>query len=118
MQEMNYFPEGFACPCCGIEDMDKDFVEKLNFARDKAGIPFILRSAFRCPIWNAKVGGTKNSAHQFGYAVDLQVKDDRERWIIFVALFLSGFRRFGFGKDFIHVDEDPDKNPMRIWVYS
>jgi zinc D-Ala-D-Ala carboxypeptidase len=117
MQELNYFPEGFACPCCGLEDMDANFVKSLNYARNKAGIPFILNSAFRCPVHNFEVGGEKDSAHLFGYAVDLRVKDDRERWIIFVALFLAGFRRIGFGKDFIHVDNDPTKNPMRIWVY-
>ena len=53
--------------------MDKNFLQKLDRARDVAGVPFIITSAYRCEQHNKNVGGKPNSAHLRGYAVDIKI---------------------------------------------
>ena len=36
--------------------MDVDFLAKLDEAREYAGIPFVINSAYRSPEHNAKIG--------------------------------------------------------------
>lgn len=39
-------------------------------ARDFLGVPIVISSGYRSPRLNAKIGGAKNSAHKYGYAID------------------------------------------------
>ena len=59
------------------ENMDVDFLAKLDEAREYANIPFIINSAYRSPEHNAKVGGKPGSSHIKGLAVDISAKDSR-----------------------------------------
>lgn len=103
-------------------NMDATFLEMLDDARGWAGIPFKITSGFRTPSHNAYVGGvqaglkSKGSSHLFGYAADISCTSGAEREIILNALIEAGFRRIGIAKTFIHVDNDPDKNPS-VWLY-
>lgn len=47
------------CPCCHSGGLVPDFRNKLNKAREIAGIPFVLNSAFRCAAHNAEVAEIK-----------------------------------------------------------
>ena len=107
------------CPCCHSGGLVQDFREKLNKAREIAGIPFVLNSAFRCAAHNAEVGGSETSSHLAGLAVDIRCNDSRSRWIIVDALKKAGFNRIGLSKkgNFIHVDDDLTKEPNLIWLY-
>lgn len=105
------------CPCCHSGGLVPDFRDKLNKAREIAGIPFILNSAFRCEKHNQEVGGTETSSHLAGVAVDIWCADSRSRWIIVDALKKAGFNRIGVCKTFVHVDDDLTKEPELIWVY-
>jgi len=107
----------FKCPCCGQNKINDFLVEKLDIARDIAGVPFIISSGYRCPKHNAEVGGKKNSAHLKGLAADIYVEDDETRWKILDALLKVGFNRIGIAKDFIHCDIDETKPNPRIWLY-
>jgi len=89
----------------------------LDDARGIAGIPFKINSGFRSESQNQYCGGVSNSSHLFGYAADIHCTDSRSRYIIIDALTQAGFNRFGIGNSFIHVDNDPDKNPRVSWVY-
>lgn len=102
-----------------IEDgnMDANFLHKLDKARELAGMPFIINSAYRSPEHNAKIGGRPNSSHLKGLAVDISVKDSRTRFIILDALIKVGFNRIGIANSFIHVDLDIDKSNKVIWTY-
>lgn len=103
----------FDCKChrClkGYDDMQSTTLRKLFMAREMAGVPFVITSAFRCPEHNRKVGGTSNSAHLRGHAVDIAARNSREYFKILKALFAVGFPRIGYNKvnKFIHVDDDP-----------
>ena len=97
--------------------MHDPFLQMLDDARGIAGIPFKINSGFRSESHNAYVGGVSNSSHLFGYAADIHCTDSGSRYIIIDALTQAGFNRFGIGNTFIHVDNDPDKNPRVSWVY-
>lgn len=53
--------------------------------REAYGKPLTISSGYRCTELNKAVGGVQNSAHQYGYAADVQCKD------------LTGFINFAEG---------------------
>lgn len=111
----------FNCKCgCGkgAREMYPDFLKRLDASRDDVGVAFVINSAYRCDRHNLSVGGKPTSAHLKGLAVDIACIGDYNRYLIINALQLHGFTRFGIAPDFIHVDDDPTKNPERIWVYK
>lgn len=99
------------------KNMSVHFLDKLDDAREHAGIPFKINSAFRTVEDNARVGGKPNSSHLKGLAVDISVTDSRSRFIILNALIHVGFTRIGIADTFIHVDLDKDKSQQVIWTY-
>ena len=97
--------------------MDKDFLSKLDKAREYAKIPFVINSAYRSPEHNAKIGGSPNSSHIKGLAVDIRTTDSRTRYRVLEALIHVGFNRIGIADTFIHVDDDKDKSSNVVWTY-
>jgi len=122
----------------GIENMNTVFVAQLDNARtiiekevnqleaNDEKIKFIINSGYRSPEYNdyLKTQGydaVDNSAHTIGMASDINVfgytREQRE--IILDSLVRAGFKRFGIGKNFIHVDNDDNKRPSpAVWFYS
>ena len=98
------------------ENMDANFLHKLDKARQLAGMPFIINSAYRSPDHPLSIKNP-NSSHIKGLAVDISVKDSRSRFIILDALIKVGFNRIGIADTFIHVDLDIDKSNKVIWTY-
>ncbi len=119
----------FNCPCCGKNEMEKDFLERLDHAREMSRTPYKINSGFRCKKRNTEVGGktgidengkfdkTKISSHTKGLAADIHCTNSRQRAVIIGGLVEAGFHRFGIAKTFIHVDNDQDKDYGVIWVY-
>ena len=115
---MKYFKiDEFKCPCCGKTDMNKEFLEKIDKARELAGVPFVITSGYRCPKHNKEVGGKPDSAHTKGLAADIKCIRSRDRFKIIKALIDAGFTRFGIGKNFIHADIDSSKPQEVVWTY-
>jgi len=102
--------------------MDTDFLDKLDEARDLAGIPFRITSGFRSKAHNEDLRAqgyqaSANSSHLKGLAADIAVGSSSDRWAIVSALISAGFTRIGIGHGFVHVDSDDDKAQGVIWVY-
>lgn len=97
-------------------NMNLEFLAKLDEAREYAGIPFIINSAYRSPSHPESIKNP-TSSHIKGLAVDISVKDSRQRFIVLDALIATGFSRIGIGSTFIHVDLDLDKSQNVIWTY-
>tara|TARA_R110000787_G_scaffold245880_2_gene351680 strand:- start:1129 stop:1482 length:354 start_codon:yes stop_codon:yes gene_type:complete len=117
---MNYFSfKEFDCP--GVKGsgkkMDKDFLLKLDFARELAGIPFKINSGFRTKKHNQIVGGRVGSSHLKGLAADIGYTGSRERYLILHSLLKAGIHRMGIGKTFIHCDMDSTKDENVVWLY-
>lgn len=116
----HFSPSEFRCRCgcgAGMERMDPGFLAMLEEARELAGIPFVLSSAYRCPKHNRAVGGVEDSAHVRGYAVDIRCVDSHSRFVILQALFEAGFRRIELAPTWVHVDTDPEK-PQDVAFYQ
>ena len=97
--------------------MDKDFLEKLDYARGNAGVPFKINSGYRTKEWNFKVGGRVGSSHLKGLAVDIHCNNSKARFELVDILLDVGFNRLGIANTFIHADIDKDKPQNLIWTY-
>jgi uncharacterized protein YcbK (DUF882 family) len=69
----NFTKKELECPCCGRCDIDEEFLEELQYLRNVVERPFVINSGFRCPAHNEKVGGSVNSNHKLGKAVDISI---------------------------------------------
>tara|TARA_R110000737_G_scaffold30068_1_gene48656 strand:+ start:137 stop:460 length:324 start_codon:yes stop_codon:yes gene_type:complete len=98
------------------ENMNESFLNKLDEAREYAGIPFIINSAYRSPGHPLSIKNP-TSSHIKGLAVDISAKDSRIRFLILDALIAVGFSRIGIADTFIHVDMDFDKSQNVVWTY-
>lgn len=54
--------------------VDEVLLEKLQKLRDYLGVPLIINSAYRCDERNRQVGGSRNSLHKEGKAVDISLR--------------------------------------------
>lgn len=119
MIKLKYFDiDEFKCKCgCGLNIIDENLIRLLDEAREKSGVPFRINSACRCRTHNAVVGGKPSSSHLFGKAVDIACVDSRNRFLMINALLDVGFNRIGIATNFIHVDNDPNKDEDVIWKY-
>lgn len=119
MVDLKYFkPSEFrkASPSCYLDDMDVSFLQCLDLARDIAGIPFVINSAYRTKEYELSKGRSGTSSHCKGVAVDLRCSNAFDRYHIVRSLLCVGFRRIGISKYFIHVDADDSKKAC-IWLY-
>lgn len=97
-------------------NMNVDFLAKLDEAREFAGIPFIINSAYRSPEHPESIK-RPTSSHIKGLAVDISATNSRQRGLVLDALRAVGFNRIGIANTFIHVDMDYDKDQDVTWVY-
>ena len=104
-------------PPCKKSDMDTDFMRMLNNAREYAGVPFVLTSAYRTRKHELDQGRDGTSSHTKGVAVDIQAVNSRVRYKIIYGLMRAGFNRIGVGRGFIHADRDTAKPDSVIWHY-
>jgi len=96
-------------------NMSKEFLFVLDEAREIAGIPFVINSAYRSPEHPLSIN--PSSSHIKGLAVDIKATDSNTRFKIVQALMTVGFTRIGIADTFIHVDLDLDKTQNVIWTY-
>ena len=98
------------------QNMNEDFLSKLDEAREFAGIPFVINSAYRSPEHPLSIKNP-TSSHIKGLAVDIKATDSSTRFKVIEALVSVGFTRLGIADTFIHVDWDFDKSQEVIWTY-
>jgi zinc D-Ala-D-Ala carboxypeptidase len=107
----------FECNCgCGTNPIRGEFVDRLQKVREKYG-PLTVNSGSRCKRHNRIVGGSPDSSHLGGWAADLRCPNSFSRFQLIRYLQAEGFQRIGMGRDFIHVDCDPDKPQTLMWLY-
>jgi len=92
--------------------LDEQALDALQTLRNEMG-PLIINSGTRCNVHNEKEGGKPSSEHLKGRAFDISlIGHDRGR--LLGAAKKSGFRGFGFGMGFLHVDT----GRSRSWDYG
>jgi uncharacterized protein YcbK (DUF882 family) len=97
-------------------NMDLGFLAKLDEAREYAGIPFVINSAYRSPEHPESIKNP-TSSHIKGLAVDIRARDSKTRYKVLKALIHVGFNRIGIADTFIHVDDDKEKSSDVVWTY-
>ena len=106
-----------ANPPCTWDDMNPEFLAKLEIARTIANTPFVINSAFRTREHELRQGRNGNSSHVTGRAVDIRCTDSRARFHIIKGLIEAGFDRIGVHPGFIHADDSPTHDKEVVWFY-
>lgn len=94
-----------------VVGLQNALVERLDLAREYAGIPFRITSGYREPEKNLSVGGVADSAHMKGLASDIACDNSHDRFIMVKALIAARFTRIVIYPNHLHVDIDPNKVP-------
>ena len=77
-------------------------------ARLLADRSFHITSAFRSPVFNAKVGGAPKSVHKLGMAFDISLRGHNRKDLL-AQCKQAGFGSIGKYKTFLHVDTRPGR---------
>ena len=104
-------------PTCSLQDMNQTTMDKLDAAREMAGIPIVLNSAYRSVDYEKSKNRMGTSAHTLGRAVDIRCNSDENRFKLIVALYRAGFTRIGVSKTYIHADDSPRHKQNVLWHY-
>ena len=112
-----------ACKGTDLSDMSDVFMEKLIAVRKKFNTPMIITSGYRHPAHNSAINGAPNSPHVYGRAVDVSIygKDAFRLLRIAMELGMTGIgvsQRGAIEKRFIHLDDMPNGEHPRPWVWS
>jgi len=84
--------------------VDYEAMDCLQRLRDISGKPIRINSAYRDPIYNAKIGGAALSMHKFGKAFDISLRGHSKARLIRDAK-EAGFTGMGVNyNSFLHVD--------------
>ena len=89
------------------EKLHKEFLERLDWARHYAGVPFYISDDYR---------HGSSGAHGEGRGVDIRVDNNRERYYILRGIVLAGFTRFGVYDKHIHADTSTKQNQEVAWM--
>jgi len=116
MSLKNFTREEFDCQVTGTNNMEMEFLEKLDELRAYCGFPFVITSGYRHPtmhpIENKKeVPGT----HAQGIAADIKITNAADRFSLVNNALKLGFTGIGVASDFVHVDTR-GTTPV-IWIY-
>lgn len=118
MQVVKWFDSSeFERVGCNVSDIDPVALGRLSFARELAGIPFIITSAYRSPEHESARGRNVDGAHTRGVAFDIACRDSISRYLIVQSAIEAGFTRIGIASNFIHMDCAEHLPHPRIWLY-
>lgn len=109
--------EEFDCQVSGTNNMEQEFLEKLDELRGWCGFPFVITSGYRHPTMHPiekkkAVPGT----HAQGIAADISITNAADRLKLVQAALELGFTGIGIASDFVHVDTRGTTPVM--WTYS
>lgn len=112
----------FKCKCgraeCPAPRVSDALLDRLDRVRMRVGYALYVNSGVRCPYWNEREGGEKDSEHMIGTGADIRAESGREKFVLVNAALDEGFRRIGVGKNFIHLGVSQQHAQDVIWTYG
>ena len=114
---LKYFTrEEFSCQESGTNNMEQEFLEKLDELRAYCGFPFFITSVYRHPTLHSierkkEVPGT----HAQGIAADIRITNAADRLKLVHSALTLGFTGIGVASNFIHLDTRGTTPVM--WTY-
>jgi zinc D-Ala-D-Ala carboxypeptidase len=109
--------EEFNCTHTNRNEMDHEFLLKLDELREKVGFPFRITSGYRDATHPAEARKAEpgTGTHCQGIAADIAVSNGFERMNIVHEAIKMGFS-IGVARTFVHVDNR--KTTPVMWTYS
>lgn len=107
----NFSRHEFACrDSCGLDNISPRLVQILQAIRDHYDKPVHITSGLRCPKYNRKVGGARNSQHMLGTAADISIEGIAPRDVArFAKTLMPGWGGIKTYATFCHVDVRPNQ---------
>lgn len=107
----NFTPYEIRCRGTNAVLLVPHAMDSLQVMREIIGKPLVINSAYRSPLYNARVGGSARSRHKMGDAFDISLRGHSKN-VLALAAVRAGFTGFGMSyNSFIHVD----KGRTRQW---
>lgn len=103
-----------------FEKMDSEFLKLLDEIRHLSGVTMIITSDYRTKKKNKEVKGSPDSAHLYGWAVDVACANSIARMALIKAAIEVGITRIGVASNFLHfdiADRYSTKPKNVIWTY-
>ena len=114
---MRYFSiSEFDCKETGENEMNSEFLMRLDLLREACGFPLIVTSGYRSKEHSVEIRKDKPGTHAQGIAADFKATDGWHKRKIVEAAIALGFNGIGVAKTFVHVD-DRKSTPV-IWNYG
>ena len=111
--------------CRGAAKISPDLMVRLQAMRDEVG-PIRITSGVRCrkhpeskarPTSSHVPSDHGDGEGRVGHAVDIAAVGSNRRFRLLDAALAAGFTRIGFGKTFLHLDNDRKKAQNVAWDY-
>ncbi len=107
-------------PSCSLQDMEQDFMDKMDALRDLCGVPLVINCAYRSVEWDKAKGRSGDGDHPNRRGIDIRCSfnNSATRWKIITNAHKVGLNRIGIAKSFIHVGDTPHKAQDVVWMYQ
>lgn len=115
MEYLYFKRSDFDCQETGENEMDPEFIRRVDELRSAVGRPLYVTSGYRSPRHSIEVKKSKPGTHAQGIACDIKVSNGVERRQLVKQAFYLGFTGIGVAKTFVHVDVR-ETEPV-LWVY-
>lgn len=115
MEYLYFKTSDFDCQETGENEMDPEFIRKVDELRSALGRPLIVTSGYRSPTHSLEAKKEKPGTHAQGIACDIKVSNGAERRALVKQAFYLGFTGIGVAKTFVHVDTRTT-TPV-LWAY-
>ena len=116
----NFTKREFDCSHCGKNEMQPDFLQKLQALRSVYGRPMRVTSGYRCPEHPIEAKKVKPGAHASGCACDIGI-DGADAHRLLKLAFAAGFTGIGVQQKgsgrFIHLDTLEGGLRPNVWSY-
>lgn len=117
----NFSKAEFECKHTGENNMQHEFMEKLQKLRTIYGKPMTITSGFRSvkhPIEAAKKSRAAGE-HTRGMCADIACTNGQDRFLLVKMALELGFTRIGIAKNFLHIGLGGNGLPNNvIWDYQ
>lgn len=120
----HFAPKEVACKCgCGFDDPTPELIELAEKVRKILGVPMHVNSCCRCRSHNGAVGGSPNSKHLTGDAMDFHCWNKLTPIAIYNMILSSYIHGslpelggMGLYKNFVHIDTyHAADGHLRLW---
>ena len=126
---IKYFtPDEFKCSHCGKEEMQKEFIVRMDMLRRRLGTPLSINSGYRCPDHPIEYEKRRQNPtalpgpHTTGRAADFSISGASAFEALYLAKLIGfsgiGIQQKGSGR-YLHFDDlDAAQGRPRPWCWS